>query len=764
MSDKKNAEQASKPKKIKKAPGFFKKILTEGLLEKNYLRHIEQPDDKAFLRSCYTEDGESLLIRQDLDGKEVKRLKLLKKAINQNRKFAVNLLPLGFVAALIAGLVIFFTIFANPLLQKALETGLEAVFEAKVNADNFRISLFKFEIAMNSLTIADRDRPMKNLIQFSTMRIKLKPQAVLRGKVFIEEIRTDHIRFGTDRTVSGALPGMGPKEQKPKEEITIPPLVDLKNFDAMALLNQEYGKLQTPKLYDTAIGAYDTAVAKWKGEQEAAMARIAELQTRAQPLLKINVNDYKVQDLKTLQQTVEQIRATINDVNAMVSTVQAAQGDVNRMVSGVQDDINTARALEQSARNAFTEDFNHLRSYLDLGSGALMDVIEPIIKDILTESAETYLSYGERALEVLEKVKEMQAKLPKSDPKPKVEKFKGRDVVFPTRQYPRFFLGILATDVLTPKNWHWGFDLRGVSSDPDLSGAPTTLVLSLAESGDGLKRTGAFNGRADFRSNASERFNADLSGGGFPVDISAGLSRIGVGGLSGGASFKVNASGRTNGGFTGGGGVSLVQAKLSNPSNTFAQAADEAIQQVKSVDLGIQYEHVVSGRDRFSVTTNFGDIFKDALARIVSQYRKQAEDALEKALREKIEQYIDGKFVSKEDLDAVFRLMRGDKSAVDDLRNTLDRKKTELENKLKEAGQQAVDELKQQAQQAVDEAKQQAQQVVDETKQQAQQAGQQAVQDLLQGQTPSAPSVTPPSITPPAITPPTVPSIPGLRR
>ena len=713
-------------KKIKKAPGFYKKFLSEKVLEKKYLKYIEVPVDRTFLVSCYEKQEDGYHIRTDLDEGQVKRLKGLKKAIQKNRKFAVKMLPLGIAAAVIFAIVIFFAIFANPLLEKALETGLEAIFEARVDANRFRLSVFKFEIDMNSLNIADRDQPMKNLIQFGTMRIKLKPQAVLMGKVYIEEIRADSIRFGTDRTVSGALPDKPAKVKKPREEVSIPPLVDLKNFDAMALLNQEYGKLQTPKLYDSAKDVYETAAAKWKAEQVATKARIAELQSKAEPFLKINVNDYKLQGAspEQIKAIVAQITTTINDVNAMVATVQAAQADVNRMVSGVQEDINTAKALEQNAKNAFTADFNHLRSYLDLGSGAAMEVIEPVIRDILTDQAEIYLAYGERALEILEKVKEMQAKLPKSSPRPKVEKFKGRDVLFPTRQYPRFFLGVLATDVLTPRNWQWDFDLRGISSDPDLSNTPTTLALALAETGDGLKRTGAFNGRADFRSSASERFNAEVSGGGFPVNISAGLDRIGVGGFSGGASFKANASGRTDGGFSGGGAVSMAQAKLANPSNTFAQAADEAIRNVNSVNLGIQYEHVVSGRDRFSITTNFGDILKNALTRIVSQYRKQAEDALEKALRAKIEQYIDGKFVSKEDLDAVFRLVRGDKTAMDDLKNTLDKKKTELENKVKDSGKQAVEEVKQQAQEQT----------------------QQAVQDLLQGQTPSAPGFTAPSI------------------
>jgi len=708
----------------KKIPGFYKKILTEKKLRKKYLNYIEQPDDKAFIRSCYTADGEMLRIREDLSDEEIKRLDGLISAIKRNRKFAVKVLPLTLAAALIVGLVFFFTVLANPLLQRGLESGLEMIFEARVNANRFRLSLLRFEVAMDSLTIADRDRPMRNLIQFSQIRVKLKPSAVIRGRVYIEEIRADNIRFGTERTVSGALPGRPPRERAPREPLTIPPLVDLGNFDAMALLNQEYDKLETPRLYTAAWEAYDTAVAKWTGEQQAVMARVAELQARAEPLLRINVNDFRTLDAAT----ITQIRTIIEDINAMVNSVQAAQNDVNRIVTEVQEDIYTARNLEQSARNAFAADFNRLRSFLDPGSGAVLEILETIIMGILTEEAGVFLAYGERALEVLEKVQELQQRLPRSSPRPERERgFQGRNVVFPTRQYPRFFMGTLATDVLTPSAWRWGFDLRGVSSDPDASGTPTTLALSLAETGDGLQRSGAFNGMADFRSTARERFNAEVSGGGFPVDLSANLRQVGIGGFSGGAGFRVNLAGNADKSFSLGGNISLAQASLTNPANTFAQAANEAIRHVATVDLGINYEHVRAGRDNFSINTNFGDILKDAMQRIVAQYIRRAEAELERVLRARIEQFIDGRFVSKEDLDMIFRVLRREQGATDELKNVLENKKAELETRIRTAAETA------------------ATQVVDEARQQ----GQQAVQDVLHGRPPAAPSL---------------PVIPGIRR
>ena len=636
-------------------------------------------------------DDEGFTLKKDFDKEEITKLKKLKKDIKKNRKFAIKIIPLAFLAAVIFGIIFFFTVLLNPLLQRAMEAGLEAVFEARVESDRFRMDIFNFEISMAGLTIADRDAPMQNLIQFNTIRLKLKPEALLRGRVYIEEIRSDNIRFGTPRTVSGALPDRPPKVQEPREPIEIPPLLDLENFDAMAILNSEFNRLQTPLLYETAMNTYDASLARWSSEEASARERIAELQSRAAPFMQINVNDFMVLDVST----IELINSTINDINAFMNTVHAAQNDVNGMISGVQNDINNIRMLQQNAMNAFSADLNHLRSYINLESGEAMNLLTAVIMNILTDTAQEYLAYGTRGLELLEQLIALQAQQNKSEPRPpREERFRGRNVIFPAVDFPQFFLGIMAADVLTPNAWHWSFDLQNISSNPYFPENPPSLSLSLVESGDGLQRYGSMMSRADFRSSARERFNAEFSGGGFPVDIA--LRDIGVGSVNGRSDFNAEISGFAGGGFSIGGDLSLLQASLTNPSNTFAQAADEAIRQVNSVNFGIQYEHRIDQSDIFSINTNIGDIFLNALNSLFNQYRRQAEEALEAALRERINEFLENNSFSMEDLEILVNAIRGHGSSIDTLRNGIEQKRAELEARLRSAVEDAAREQIQQ--------------------------------------------------------------------
>jgi len=163
MSDTEQKEE--KPAARVRVPGTFKKPIKKETFEKRFANLIEHPGDRAFFTSCFVEQEEAFAIRENLSKDDVKKLKLLLSVIKMNRKGAVKLVPLAFAAAVVAALVIFFTVFANPLLGRALEKGLESVFEAKSDVYGFRLSLLRFRVAIGSVTVANRDSPMKNLFQ-----------------------------------------------------------------------------------------------------------------------------------------------------------------------------------------------------------------------------------------------------------------------------------------------------------------------------------------------------------------------------------------------------------------------------------------------------------------------------------------------------------------------------------------------------------------------------------------------------------------------
>ncbi|MDR0403137.1 MAG: hypothetical protein LBH35_06060 [Treponema sp.] len=685
----------------KKVPAIFRRPYTEKRFTKRLLKFIEQPGDREFLVSVFDLNEGVYTLKEafakPLDeqaGDEekkamagtLKRLVILAKAIKKNRQMAVKLLPLTAFAVLVTSLVIFFMIFMDPVLEGLLERGLENVFEARCDVNKFHLGLIRFRIGIESVTVANRDEPMKNLFETGRLEIRLKPQAVLRGKIYIEELRADSLRFGTPRGVSGAIPEYAAKIAARREKPPAPPLVDLSNFDAMGLLEREYDKLASPAAFQSALSAYDEARARWENQYARANAQVAELRSAVQPVLNININNIR---------RAEEAAKIVSEVNALAASVESARDEVETIVDGVQTDINTARNLERTAREALQGDIDHLKSYLDLGSGNALRALEPSIREILSDEVEQYIAYGQRALEAFEKIKALQARIPKSEPKPKKRTFRGRNVAFPTQAYPVFYLGIMASD-FTLGGWNWGFDLRGVSSDPDLSGRPTELKLALTEQGS-YGRTTRFDGSADFRTTARQYFSAAVTGDNFPLDLRGNLSAVGIGGFSGAVGFNANFSGGRGGAAAGGGGVDIKEPQLVDPRGTIAEVISEVLTEQNSVNLALQYEHTSAGDENFSITTNIGDLISAALRRAAERYIRQAEEAVERALREKLSAYLDERWVSREDMDAIFAAARGDRNAVDQLKTSLEEKKNEAERKIRGAAEEAINRAEEEA-------------------------------------------------------------------
>ncbi len=683
----------------KKAPGPFGKPIKEKTFEKKYLKYIEHPGDKKFLVSCFTLADGVYTPKDDPDDKAIKKMKALLKVIKNNRKGTVKILPLTLAVLFVGGIVFFVTVMMNPLLEKALERGLEMIFEAKSDVNGFRLSLTKLQIKFDSMTVANRDSPMKNLFEMGHTEFRMNPRALLTGKVNIEEIRADSLQFGTPRRVSGALPYVAAKPVKEKPKVDVPPLVDLKNFDAQALLDRELDKLTTPKAYEEAAEAYNDAVVKWQGQIKAVEDRTKDLQDKAAPVMAINVNQLN---------NAETIISTIKDITELVNSAKGAVDDATNLVNGIQEDVNTAKRLEQTARNAINNDIAHLKSYVDLQSGAAFSALEPSIREILSDQAQQYIDYGKLALEVLQKLKAKSAEIPKSETNKKAKQpaFKGRTVYFPTKQYPQFYIGILASD-FTLNDWNWGIEIRGISTDPDLSDEATSLAFTAKET-----RTNPIEvnvkASADFRTKSTELFTTSVGGKGFAVSIGDYLKEAGIGGFQGNSNFTVSFGGTKTGNISGGGDVAIVQAKVINPQGTLAEAIDEVVQS-HTITMEIGYEHIKDGKDQFTLKTNLGTLVGDIVKRTAQQYINQATQQIEKTVREYVSSHLEGTLAEKADLDQLLAIAKGDKAALDKLTKTLEDKQSEFEKKVKGAAEEAADKAKQQAKDAIQESLKDAQ-------------------------------------------------------
>ncbi len=659
-----------------KIPALFKKPLPEKKF-RAYVVLIEQQADRALLESSFERTAEgAYALKSGLDAAALKKLALLAKAIKANAG-AVKVVPLVLACLLAGGAAVFVILFMNPLLERAAEGALESAFEAKAEIESLRLDLGRLRLSIASVSVADRDRPMTNLFQMGRTELRLNPQALFRGKVYIEEARSDALAFGTPRSVSGALSGRSavPRPPKPAAEAG-PPLVDLANFDAMALLERERDKLAVTAAYAEAAAAYDAAVERWTGRTESVKGTAADLQAAARPVLAVQVRSLT---------TVAAVTAALKDVQTLTDSSKAAVREADGLVGGIQGDLDAARALERRARGAVGDDLARLKAYIDPSSGAALEALEPTIREILSDSAERYIEYGRRALELAEKLKSLQNDSAREKAGKTGAAFKGRNVLYPAAAHPLFRLGVLASD-FTLDGYRWAFELKELSTEPDLVDAPSSLAVGVAGGGKDIR----FSSLADFRSSSVDLFSAELSGSGLGVDLGDALKGAGIGSFTGSAGFTASVSGTKDRSLKGTAEIAVAEAALGSPAGTLAKALAEAAASVDAVRLDVAYGKERGGEESFKIRTNLGDIVAAAVRAAAERYAAQAAADLEKALRSYVASELEGKFASKGDLDALFAAAKGDKAAVDTLTKSLEAKRAELEGRAKAMAEEAA--------------------------------------------------------------------------
>ena len=665
-----------------KVPGLFKKPIAEKDFEKRFLRFIELREDQEFLRSQVELNNGVYSFKPPTTQAEAKRLKTLARAITSNRGI-VKRGPLILGGIFFAALAVFYLFLLDPLLQGALERGLESLFGARSEVSAFKVDLFRFRVHIGDITVADRNAPMTNLFQIHRLDLRLNSAAAFRGKLYIQEARADAILFGTPRRSSGALPNESvPSKGSPKPKNSAPPWVNWENFSAQGLLDREKDTLKSKKAYEDAAKAYADAVEKWEPRAADAENRIKETQGSASALLSM--------DVKNLT-TPGAISDALARVQTLSSQAQGLTKDLDTLYQGFQGDLKTAMDLEKMARLSVDEDWARLKSYVDPKSGAAMEALEPSIREILSDSAERYVAYGQKALDLIAKLglKSGKAKT-KVVPAPR-----GRDVVFPSTRYPLFTLALLHSDFTvgpSSSRTHWSIELRNLSSDSDLVGAPTSLKLSVADSSgaSGSPWSVDSSAVADLRSAAKDRFSLHVAGKGLPFDGLSSFSAVGIGGFSGIMDGTVDGTGGVNGSLAAVSTLRITQGRLRETSGTLAQAVAEAIETVPSIDVGVRYTQDPGQDPQLSISTNLNDLVQRIVQRAMDRYAKTAQAALETAFKKYVGAELENQLVSKDDTNNLLGTLKGDRVSSESLAKSLDAKKAELENRGKALAQDAV--------------------------------------------------------------------------
>ena len=354
---------------------------------------------------------------------------------------------------------------------------------AEVDIANVRTSFWKATLEINGIQVTDGTTPKKNKIQIGEMRWAMLWDALLRGKIAIDDASILNIALGVTRAKPGfVLPPDPPSSESAFGKLRKQALAQAQEQFSQNVLGDAAGILNGVNPQDqlkTIEGTLKSATrvkelqaelnrkqAEWK-DRLAKLPQKQELEDLQKRIKAVKLDHFD--NPMQVQQSLQAINTIYNDTNSKIKNVQdtanALNGDVKMYKSTLGD-------LDKMVK----QDIKDLEGRLKLPSLDVKTLSRQIFGPLFLTKVKQAEFYYSKAREYMPPKKTAAEKAADNPPKPH-EREKGRNYAFgKPHAYPLFWLKHAALSSKSTKGADYSGDLVGslknVTNDQPTLGLP----------------------------------------------------------------------------------------------------------------------------------------------------------------------------------------------------------------------------------------------------------------------------------------------------
>ncbi|TVQ95431.1 MAG: hypothetical protein EA403_17670 [Spirochaetaceae bacterium] len=719
----------------RKTPNLLAKTYDQKTLNRKVVRRIYLNQDRQFLASCFhqTDDG-TYRLRDDLTEKEHKRAVSLAKQIRKNRG-SLKTGRLVVVGVLIAAVVLFNILFKNALLTRAGEQVLQDIFEARAEISHLDLRLRDGSLSFTNISVADRDRPMRNLFEVGPTTIDVDVIELLKGNVVTRRATIENIRWNTERLTSGALPETD--RRPPPEPDANPPvsfaLPSLDPEDAAAFLQQHYQALSVPRLLDAAEQTLTRLTTELPAQIAAVQTSLDGLTASARELQSIDVSSIT---------TVEAALTTARRIEPLSGSLRRDAGTIEEQVRGIASQTAVVGDLWSGVTDAVAHDINYLADRITDVTADPTGFVTGIVQELLREIFADVLRYAGRAQEIA-----AIAGIGGSDDGTPAFRSGGVTVPFPATRYPRFFLGLggISFGSDTSDRFQEGA-IRDLSSDPALIGRPTEFRLRTRN----LDVVHAIETDLLLHRRDGDLAVARYTGTNLSVGTSASAGTVRLDRLAGVAEVDSTLEIARDGAIRAAAAISMPQPEVQ--LRTGVAVVDgivtEAVQRAGTVDAAISVAARGARVSSVRITTNLDRFVADG----VRGYLEDQRAVFEARLRAEVAQLVSAGRAELAPLEQRVTALRADANAqltrATEYRTIAERKAAEIEQRIAELQGEAerrvqaeIDRARREAEAEADRARRQAEEEAERARREAEEQARREAERAGEGLLERAPSL-----------------------
>ncbi len=371
-------------------------------------------------------------------------------------------------------------------LEEKIETRLSIANTAKVEFEDFKLSLVDLELSWSRLQVADPDNTMMNLFETGEVELDFEFWPVLWEQVIIEDVRMTGFALETERETDGTFEmpeGYDPETGVPEDagffynittqvtstiaENARMEFTDVKddiNVDSLlATINlQSIDKMEGLKTgLESNYSKWDSTITNNSIEKNA--REIENL-----------VKSIKLDEIKDVPAALK----AIETVQKVVKEADSLKKEINALQTDFRADIQSSRNSIGQIDDWISEDVNRVKNVAKLPEINAQSIGTALFGQNLLADLNTYLEY-------LAMGREYGQKFIGSDQKDaKPERYEGVNYEF-TDKYdlPKFWIKNIELSGVTKNNIELAGQVLNVTNNQNKTGSPITFQLSGAEEG-----------------------------------------------------------------------------------------------------------------------------------------------------------------------------------------------------------------------------------------------------------------------------------------
>lgn len=604
----------------KKLPKIYKKQYTEKAFEKKLLKHLYIETDKDLVKDLFekttNKKGKAVMVvpkNKEIAKKDFARYKVLAKQIAE-QKGGIKVIPLLAVIILIVVLGVVVTLFKNIVLEKAITSSMQKIFNAKTEIGLVDLQIFDASLEIKDLQQANKDSPMKNLFQIDNIKMNFNLTELLRGKFYAEEMVVSGVALDTERKTSGELPIVHKTKEEKKTESQIQKKTDelkdsaskklqemFENYNPETVLANIKNELKSPEVAASITKDVQASVEKWKETPVQMQKDVTDFSKSVESVTKTNWGG--IDNLTKLKEALETVNNAITKADSLKSSIESTTNSIKTDTQKVQEyskQIETAVKNDMALVDAKITEMKNLFS-----PSGLQNIMNEAIESVLYSVLGKYYPYVNKVKDAAMSVKSSgsgKAISEKSDSTEKKEKkqkkqavtkarLPGRTIYYKKNTVPKFLI-----QNVQASGYEYGTEnllFKGVatevSSDQDVRGKPTSVQADFKILGHNNSASAIIDARED---STASLVALSYVGGGYPIAADAQVFK-----LNSTSDINAKLSAEKDGSFVIGGSLDMNISEMTGMTFEPAkvcQLYQKALSDVKKLSVGFNVGYDVA--------------------------------------------------------------------------------------------------------------------------------------------------------------------------